>query len=124
MTEEARISTPREVLLASFKRLETKIEEEVRIMKKEKNIFPEVSLKELEENQGRFPSSVRDKIRKRGCVIVRNVIPREEVEEIHQELKEYMLRNGENPGDRNKTFYEIYYSKAQVNYQVKWQNLH
>lgn len=77
--------------------------------------IPEISLDEvLAAGDGDFPSEIRSQIHKRGCVIVRNTIPENEASEILGGIKEYMIRNGEDPGDPEKTFYEIYWSKPQA----------
>jgi len=54
------------------------------------------------------------KVRRRGVLIVRGVLPREEAEDIHEELRDYMTKNGEDPDDEEQVFYEIYWSKPQV----------
>ena len=119
MTEEIllkeQISPPRNVLQASFQRLESKLAFELDLLSKEKsNVIPVVAFSKISFNNGRIPPSTAKQIAKRGCVIVRNVIPREEAEEILKELKEYMVENGEDPNEEGTTFYEIYWSKAQV----------
>ena len=63
---------------------------------------------------GEFPPEIRPQIHKRGCVIVRNTIDKIEAWKILDEIKDYMTKNGEDPEDVDKTFYEIYWSKPQV----------
>ena len=79
------------------------------------SVIPEVSLDQIwNESDTQFPEDVRDQIHKRGCVIVRKTFDEEEASEILDGLKEYMLENGQDPEDQSRTFYEIYWSKAQV----------
>ena len=44
------------------------------------------------------------------------VLPIVKALEILEDIKSYMRVNGEDPEDPESTFYEIYYSKAQVGY--------
>ena len=53
-----------------------------------------------------LPEGVADKIKKRGVVIVRNTIPKEEIEEMMADLITYMYDN------------EVYPSENQVKFTI------
>ncbi len=50
---------------------------------------------------------------KRGVLVVKGVLPPSEASEILSDLEAYMRANGEDPSDPGKTFYEVYWSRAQ-----------
>ena len=66
------------------------------------------------ENDGKLPSDIVKQVNKRGILIVRSVLSKEVANQYHRSLVDYMEQNGEDPHDNGKTFYEVYWSKAQV----------
>ncbi|KAI9375891.1 hypothetical protein BJX61DRAFT_492494 [Aspergillus egyptiacus] len=52
-------------------------------------IVPEVDFSEVRQNNGLFPEGLIEHIRERGCVIVRNVVPKEQAVAWEAELKDY-----------------------------------
>ena len=66
------------------------------------------------ENDGKLPSDIVQQVNKRGILIVRSVLSKEVANQYHRSLVDYMEQNGEDPHDNGKTFYEVYWSKAQV----------
>jgi hypothetical protein len=64
----------------------------------------------------------RESVYKRGVIIVRGMVPKDEVDEIYEVLKEYLRENGEmkkdhTPPGANKParhYFNVYWSKAQV----------
>ena len=78
-------------------------------------IVPEVRYREIESNGGRFTEGDADLIRKRGCVVVRGMLPEEEAEEMRSELMEYLSANNVNVKEVDASpIKDVYWSKAQV----------
>lgn len=85
------------------------------IRSKGSSIVPEVSYQEIEANGGRFTEAAAELIRKRGCVIVRGLLPKVEAEELRSDLMEYLSTNDVDVKhvDANP-IKDVYWSKAQV----------
>ena len=94
-----------------IKSLENGIQE---IQDKQHNIIPQIQYEAVVTNNGFFPNA--SEIRKRGAVVVKNVIPNNEVVAFEEELKEYLRKNPNYSGypAEKPQIYEIYWSKPQV----------
>ena len=77
-------------------------------------VIPEIEFSKIQENGGKIPSATVAEVYKRGILIVRGVLDKDEAQKYLAELKQYMKCNGENPEEIGKTFYEVYWSKPQV----------
>jgi hypothetical protein len=77
-------------------------------------IIPEVSFDKISENDGEIPPDVAAEVHKRGILIVRSVLSQEEAINYLCQLTDYMEANNEDPKKIGKTFFEVYWSKAQV----------
>ena len=75
-------------------------------------IVPEVAFADIEANGGRFPEAAAEMVRRRGCVIVRNMLPKAEAEQLLAELTAYLTSN--NVDLNGKALKDIYWSKSQV----------
>ena len=75
-------------------------------------IVPEVAFADIEAIGGHFPEAVAEMVRGRGCVIVRNMLPKAEAEQRLAELTEYLTIN--NVDLNGKALKDIYWSKSQV----------
>ena len=79
------------------------------------SIVPEVSYQDIKSNGSRFTEADADLIRKRGCVVVRGMLPKEESEEMRSELMEYLSANNVNVKEVDASpIKDVYWSKAQV----------
>ena len=79
------------------------------------SIIPEVGYHEIEANGGRFTEANAELIRKRGCVIVRGMLPKEEAGEMKSELMEYLSTNNVNVTHVDASpIKDVFWSKAQV----------
>ena len=74
--------------------------------------MPEVAFADIEANGGRFPEAVAEMVRRRGCVIVRNMLPKAEAEQMLTDLTAYLTTN--NVDLNGKALKDIYWSKPQV----------
>jgi hypothetical protein len=99
-------------LLVAWDRLESALDHELLVFSIRD--LPECSLADLTSNNGQIAKDVADKVKKHGVIIIRNVLDKSEAGLLREELIEYMLWNGIDPSVRGRTFYEIYWSKAQV----------
>jgi hypothetical protein len=74
--------------------------------------LPSVDYKDL-ENLGQDKLA---EIRRKGTVIIRNVVPRDEAEQYKQSLKEFVAANPNVEGTpaNNPQYFQIFYTKAQV----------
>ena len=80
-------------------------------------IIPEISFNQITRNGNRIPSDIASKVYKRGILIIRSVLSKEEAASFYDQLTDYMENNGEDPKAVGKTFYEVYWSKAQVDHE-------
>ncbi len=69
-----------------------------------------------------YLETAANKIKKRGVVIIRNVISKLGAEETLSNLRSYMIQNGENPDEMGRTFFEVYWSKPQVHPYIEQHN--
>lgn len=100
-------------LTASWHRVKKALAEGIEQIKQNgSGIIPQVQFSELEN----VDELQRQEILKRGSLIIKNVIPREEVVQLKEDLLDYI---GTNPNTKGfpkdkKVVYEIYWSKSQV----------
>lgn len=97
----------------SWVRLKKALAEGIEEIKRKGNeVIPLVSFNELEN----MSETQRNDILKRGCVVIRNTVPRQEAEALKQDVIEYIDKNPNTKGFPNdkKVVYELYWSKAQV----------
>lgn len=82
------------------------------IKQKRSDIIPSVSVEELEG----MDKEKRDELLKRGCVIIKGVIPKEEAIAYKEEVLQYVENNPQTKGfpQHAKVVYELYWSKPQV----------
>lgn len=105
-------------LQAAWVRLTEDFEKEISLIKEMgPAIVPQVEYSTIVENNVEFPSSVADEIRKRGCVVIRNVVDRSEALKYKEMVQQYINNHKEKivgfPED-NPQVWEIYWSKAQI----------
>ncbi|XP_059081236.1 uncharacterized protein YbiU-like [Tigriopus californicus] len=78
------------------------------------SIIPTVTMKAIEENGHRLPDDVAMKVKKHGVLVVRNTLPEEEVQQLMDDLHNYLLINNIDTATYNETVYEIYWSQSQL----------
>lgn len=108
-----------ESIQKSWDRLLPVLSQEVKHIRKHGNkVVPDIDFRDLIENddgQVQFPDHIAQEVKKRGTMIIRNVIPRNEALEIRDELSEYIkTNNAKGFPPESPTIYELYWSKAQV----------
>ena len=69
--------------------IETEIQEILNLKKNNKSIIPEISINELDQKN----TKVIEDIKKRGCVIIRDVFEDKFIENLNLELEKYIDEN-------------------------------
>lgn len=83
-------------LQAAWVRLTEDFEKEISVIKEMgPAIVPQVEYSTIVENNVEFPSSVADEIRKRGCVVIRNVVDRSEALKYKEMVQQYINNHKE-----------------------------
>lgn len=106
------------ILNNAFKRLMESFEKESpEIKEKGSDIIPQVTFAEIQSNNGEFPPHIANEIRKRGCVVIRNVVSREEAQGYKNQIKKYIGNHSKDLGGfpiDNPQVWEVYWSQSQV----------
>ena len=89
------LNIDQEKLKEAFERLEKVLDTELPKLSSE--VIPEVNFEDLAENNGQFNSETVEKIKKYGVVIVRNVIEKEDAQNLLADVEKYMNENGQDP---------------------------
>lgn len=93
--KSALISGREDAVHASWKRLLSRLQDEVRIIShKKSSIIPAMDFKDIESASKEFS----EEYRKRGVAVIRNVIPEEEVLQMKDELRQYIAANPHTKG--------------------------
>ena len=66
--------------------IETEIQEILNLKKNNKSIIPEISINEIDQNK----TKVIEDIKKRGCVIIRDVFEDQYIESLNRQLEKYI----------------------------------
>ncbi len=92
----------------NFKKIEKYIQKEVAIIKESKDsIIPEI---EFEDISNKDQTIIKDKVFKRGCIIIRNVFDKKKVRELNEDLDKYVLENNYFEDQKKKTDIDKYFS--------------
>lgn len=77
----------RESLQASWKRLTETFDKEIQFIKEK---GPQIDFSTILKNDVKFPSNFADEIRKRGCVVIRNVVDRKQALKYKESVQQYI----------------------------------
>jgi hypothetical protein len=104
------------ILGDAYRRVVTSFEKEkALILEKGSSIIPQVEFSDLVN--AKFPKDMIDEIRKRGCVVVRNVYDQTEARSYKEDIESYIKQNREvitGFPEQNPQVFELYWSRAQV----------
>ncbi|KAI8069484.1 DUF1479-domain-containing protein [Gongronella butleri] len=108
----------RAALQQSFERLQVAFEKEnAEIKERGSAVIPEVTLAAIEANGGLVPDAIAAEVRKRGVLVIRNVVPKEVAEGYKRDIQQYINKHRAHmvgfPED-NPAVWEVYWSKAQI----------
>lgn len=80
-----------EQLQDSWTRLIESFDEEIELIRTNgPDIIPQIEFAKISENNFQFPSKFADEIRKRGCVVVRNVVDPSEALKYKSDVQQYI----------------------------------
>ena len=92
----------------NFKKIEKYIQKEVKIIKESKSsVIPEI---EFEDISIKDQTIIKDKIFKRGCVIIRNAFDKKKMEDLNDDLDKYVLENNYFEDQKIKIGVDKYFS--------------
>ncbi len=92
----------------NFKKIEKYIQKEVAIIKESKDsIIPEIEFEDISIKDQKI---IKDKVFKRGCVIIRNVFDKKKVRELNEDLDKYVLENNYFEDQKKKIGIDKYFS--------------
>ena len=91
ISEKIKLRKKSKNVVNNFKKIEKYIQKEVTIIKESKDtIIPEI---EFEDISTKDQTTIKDKVFKRGCVIIRNVFDKNKVKDLNEDLDKYVLEN-------------------------------
>ncbi|KAI9489915.1 DUF1479 domain protein [Zychaea mexicana] len=106
-----------DVLRKAFDRVLNAMEiESQTIRQRGSAVIPEVTMEDIKANGGRLPSKLIPEVKKRGAVVVRNIVDRAVAAEYKSSIQDYIQRHPGIAGfpEDNPQVWEVYWSQAQV----------
>ena len=108
ISEKIKLRKKSKNVVNNFKKIEKYIQKEVAIIKESKDsIIPEI---EFEDISIKDQTIIKDKVFKRGCVIIRNVFDKKKVRELNEDLDKYVLENNYFEDQKKKIGIDKYFS--------------
>ena len=97
-------------LQESWNRLVKSFEDEIEVIQSRgPNIVPQIDFEEIRRNGGVFPANKVDEIKKRGCVVVRNVVDKNLALKYKADVQAYIAKNRDRiVGFPGKLKYQLY----------------
>ena len=109
ISEKIKLRKKSKNFVNNFKKIEKYIQKEVAIIKESKDsIIPEI---EFEDISIKDQTIIKDKVFKRGCVIIRNVFDKKKVIELNEDLDKYVLENNYFEDQKKKIGIDKYFSE-------------
>ncbi len=108
ISEKIKLRKKSKNFVYNFKKIEKYIQKEVAIIKQSKDsIIPEIEFKDISNKD---QMTIKDKVFKRGCVIIRNVFDKKKVRELNEDLDKYVLENNYFEDQKKKIGIDEYFS--------------
>ncbi len=108
ISEKIKLRKKSKNVVSNFKKIEKYIQKEVTIIKESKDtIIPEI---EFEDISTKDQTTIKDKVFKRGCVIIRNVFDKNKVRDLNEDLDKYVLENNYFEDQKKKIGIDKYFS--------------
>ena len=112
ISEKIKLRKKSKNVVNNFKKIEKYIQKEVAIIKESKDsIIPEI---EFEDISIKDQKKIKDKVFKRGCVIIRNVFDKKKVRELNEDLDKYVLENNYFEDQKKKIDIDKYFSDLKI----------
>ena len=78
----------------SWKRLIASFEAEIEIIQSRgPNVVPEIDFQEIVNSNGKIPAEKVEEIKKRGCIVIRNVVSPELALQYKRDIRTYIAKN-------------------------------
>ena len=108
ISEKIKLRNKSKNFVNNFKKIEKYSQKEVAIIKESKDsIIPEI---EFEDISIKDQTIIKDKVFKRGCVIIRNVFDKKKVRELNEDLDKYVMENNYFEDQKKKIGIDKYFS--------------
>ena len=108
ISEKIKLRKKSKNFVNNFKKIEKYIQKEVAIIKESKDsIIPEIEFEDISIKDQKI---IKDKVFKRGCVIIRNVFDKKKVIELNEDLDKYVLENNYFEDQKKKIGIDKYFS--------------
>ncbi len=108
ISEKIKLRKKSKNFVNNFKKIEKYIQKEVAIIKESKDtIIPEIEFEDISINDQKI---IKDKVFKRGCIIIRNVFDKKKVIELNEDLDKYVLENNYFEDQKKKIGIDKYFS--------------
>ena len=108
ISEKIKLRNKSKNFVNNFKKIEKYIQKEVAIIKESKDsIIPEIEFEDISIND---QTIIKDKVFKRGCIIIRNVFDKKKVRELNEDLDKYVLENNYFEDQKKKIGIDKYFS--------------
>ena len=108
ISEKIKLRNKSKNFVNNFKKIEKYIQKEVAIIKESKDsIIQEI---EFEDISIKDQTIIKDKVFKRGCIIIRNVFDKKKVRELNEDLDKYVLENNYFEDQKKKIGIDKYFS--------------
>ncbi len=108
ISEKIKLRKKSKNVVNNFKKIEKYIQKEVAIIKESRDtIIPEI---EFEDISTKDQTTIKDKVFKRGCVIIRNVFDKNKVKVLNEDLDKYVLENNYFEDQKKKIGIDKYFS--------------
>ncbi len=108
ISEKIKLRKKSKNFVNNFKKIEKYIQKEVAIIKESKDsIIPEIEFEDISIKDQKI---IKDKVFKRGCVIIRNVFDKKKVRELNEDLDKYVLENNYFEDQKKKIGIDKYFS--------------
>ena len=108
ISEKIKLRKKSKNFVNNFKKIEKYIQKEVKIIKESKSsVIPEI---EFEDISIKDQTIIKDKIFKRGCVIIRNAFDKKKMEDLNDDLDKYVLENNYFEDQKKKIGVDKYFS--------------
>ena len=108
ISEKIKLRKKSKNFVNNFKKIEKYIQKEVAIIKESKDsIIPEIEFKDISIKD---QTIIKDKVFKRGCLIIRNVFDKKKVTELNEDLDKYVLENNYFEDQKKRIGIDKYFS--------------
>ena len=108
VSEKIKLKKKSKDFLNNFKNIEKYIEKEVQIIENYKSsIIPELEFNDISIKNQKI---IKEKVFKRGCVIIRNVFDKKKMKDLNENLDKYILENNYFEDQKKKIGIDKYFS--------------